>query len=156
MAEPISEQIVSRLVTTLQGITRTAGYPVTAIVKRFDERGNATGDANADVVIEVEANAPMWKPEIAPLTRDGYEMAINVLCTVKSPEDTTTPMDVLLHRVYASVYKAWCADYSMNSLAINSSLGKVTELMKGTVPYPVIPLTVWFYTDGGDPFNQTN
>jgi len=155
MAEPISEQIVAAAVTALRVITRTGGYPITAIVRRFDERGNASGDANADVIIEVEANAPQWKPEIAPLTRDGYELDINFICTVKSPESTGVAMDTLLHRAYASIYKAWAEGYTFGGLAINSELGKPTEVMKGNTPMPVIPCKLWFYTDRNDPFNQT-
>lgn len=154
MPEPISEQIALRAVAVLRGITRTAGYPVTATVRRFDERGNPKGEPNTDVVIVVEAMVPEWKPEIAPLTQDGYELTLQFHCFVHSPESTTVPRDTLMARVMASITKAWATDYSFNGLALNSELGKPSEGNMGEIPVTIQPCTVWFYTARNDPFNQ--
>lgn len=153
--EPISEQILLNAIEIVKAIKRPT-YSMTADVCRYDPSGKTTPRPNADMLIEVEGNTPEEMPEIAPLTRDGYQMTINFVLTPRSSSASAVDIDTLLHRAFACLRKAIGIGYQFGGLAINSKVEKPKEILRGQIPSTIVPLTVWFITDRDDPFHLTN
>jgi hypothetical protein len=121
VAEPIIEQILANVATTVDGITVGAGYQQTLNAvrpTRLDLESNTIPN-NGTVVVVCEDTQPGTVNAGNP-ARQEWEIMVSCIAYVIASDAVTTPIDTLINRVRADIEKALQVDHTRGGLAINT------------------------------------
>lgn len=150
MAEPISEQIVSRIITRLKLITRTT-YKFNLDVVRGDEDGEPVVSPNKDAKAQVIAKAPVKDYALSYCGRDAYRMMVGIFVTIYTTEDSTVEPSTLQARILAEIDKVLATDRQMNGLAADSVTVSPQVGYDNQMPGADMLIDVLFFTEQNNP-----
>ena len=154
MADPLDEKIAQNLKTTLETITRAAGYNQTvAEVHRLTALDGF--DMTHLHVVMVE-EAPEREREGAPAGCFAWRKTFSIVCCVRPSDDDESPIDAQLNRFAADVVKAVMADRTRGGFAIETDVLDPIDVTDkdGVVEGRVVPVEVTYRHLDTDPYTQ--
>ncbi len=117
MSDSVLEQIAQNIETTLQGITRAAGYSFDLTVTRATHK-NEPRHLRA-YIFQLSPD----EDEInAPITKEQWKQAFAVVAYSIPTETDTTPFDQYNNEIAAAIHKELMRDYSRGGLAIDTTI----------------------------------
>lgn len=119
MAEPISEQIVARIITRLK-LIKTPTYKFNLDVVRGDEDGEPLVSENANAKAQVVARAPVKDYALSYCGRDAYRMMVGIFVTLGNKKGSSTEPTTLMARMLAEIDKVLSSDRNCNGLAADA------------------------------------
>ena len=155
ITEPISEQIVSRIVTQLKTIKIVDGYTQDVNVERVDEKGHPKAAVNKGAEITVVEHAPQYAPELKPGTRDAWRMKVAIITNLRHSEDARVSIGTIRARLLADVHKILGADPTCGGLADIMTQGKAEVGLDDRVPVADAMYDIVFFTARNNPYART-
>lgn len=159
MAEnPIIEQIILDVVSTIDGITTGNGYEQNLDAVRPTRQDLDDESPGTDGQVVVTFSDPEMNDEHSAAgnpPRQGWTVQLTLIAYVIPGDASTTPLDTLINRVRADIEKALQVDHTRGGLAINTKPAGSQKFVAGVATSGVAVFAdVDYRTSLADPYTQ--